>query len=74
MHHQLGHGGRVTRQVQVPEDVIPVSGEQVFGAVVRQFAQNLIADGRDAVNCGRGGDELADRALVLIGQTGAPAY
>ncbi len=37
-----------------------------------QFAQNLIADGRDTVERLSGGDQLADAALIVIGQTRPP--
>ena len=52
---------------------LAIDGQQVPGAVVGQLAQNLVADGRDTVRGRRGGDQLADRALLVIGKTSAPA-
>ena len=37
-----------------------------------QFSQNLVADGRDTVERLGRGHELADAALIVIGQTAPP--
>jgi hypothetical protein len=72
MHHQLGHR-RLVGEVQIADNVITVDGEQVPGAVVRQFAEHLVTDGRDAISLFRRRDQLADPALLIPGQAHAPA-
>ena len=72
MHHQFGHGGRL-REVQVAGDVVAVDGQQVFGAVVRELSQHLIADWGDAVSLFRRGDQFLDPLLLVRGEAGVPA-
>ena len=76
MHHELGHRRclRLGRgEVQVTDDVIAVDGDEVPRPVVRQFTQNLVAHGRHTVDRLRRGDQLADPALIVVGQTDTPA-
>jgi hypothetical protein len=72
MHHQLSHGGRLG-EVQITGYVVAVDGQQVFGAIVSELSQHLIADWRDGVGLFGRGDQVADPALLVAGQGNAPA-
>ena len=70
MDHELGHRRclRLRRgEVQVADDVVALDGKKVSGAVVRQFTQNLVAHGRHPVDRLRGGEQIADPALIVVG-------
>jgi hypothetical protein len=80
MHDELGHRrafcGRGC-EIEIADHrfifTVTVERHQVLGAVVRKFAQHLVADGSDAVCFPRRRDQLPDPALVLVGEAGMPA-
>ena len=69
-------GGRLgvrRREVEVPDQIVAVDGEQMSGAVAGQLAQHLIADRSDTVVGARRGDQVTDPLLVGIGERPVPA-
>lgn len=75
VHDQLGHRRSVVargRQIEIALHAAVVLGEQVPGAIVGQFAQDLITDGA-ILSLRRRGDEIADEVLLVLGEPLAPA-
>jgi hypothetical protein len=71
MYDHLGHRGRLG-EIQIADQLFTVTRDEVSGAVIREFAQHLITNGRNAVGLFGRGDQLADPALLIVGEGCAP--